>query len=100
MMHTLALPGRDWQYTTTCARARLNITDMMPAARGWAKWLVRNFESASHETEIIMFRCHVIYAIMTLKPIRVGELIARSIKRMIDGPYLVIGHPFVITTLC
>ncbi|MCI89142.1 hypothetical protein A2U01_0110430, partial [Trifolium medium] len=27
-------------------------------------------------------------------------MIARSIKRMITGPYTYIGHPFVITTLC
>ncbi|MCI93072.1 hypothetical protein A2U01_0114370, partial [Trifolium medium] len=29
-----------------------------------------------------------------------GEMIARSIKRMISGPNSYIGHPFVITTLC
>ncbi|MCI91160.1 hypothetical protein A2U01_0112454, partial [Trifolium medium] len=29
-----------------------------------------------------------------------GEMIARSIKRMITGPDAYIGHPFVIATLC
>ncbi|MCI39246.1 hypothetical protein A2U01_0060477, partial [Trifolium medium] len=71
-----------------------------PAAKGWAKWLVRNFESCSNEKEIIMSRCHVIYAIMRGEPIQVGEMISRSIKRMISGPDTYIGHPFVITTLC
>ncbi|PNX79705.1 hypothetical protein L195_g035692 [Trifolium pratense] len=47
-----------------------------------------------------MSRCHVFYAIMRGEPIRVGELIARSIKRMIASRDTVIGHPFVITTLC
>ncbi|MCI90160.1 hypothetical protein A2U01_0111451, partial [Trifolium medium] len=28
-------------------RSRLQITDMMPAAKGWAKLLVHNFESCS-----------------------------------------------------
>ncbi|MCI97028.1 hypothetical protein A2U01_0118328, partial [Trifolium medium] len=54
---------------------------MMPAAKGWTKWLVRNFESCSNETEIIMYRCHVIYVIMRGEPIQIGEMIARSIKR-------------------
>ncbi|MCI72967.1 hypothetical protein A2U01_0094231, partial [Trifolium medium] len=34
------------------------------------------------------------------EPIQVGEMIARSIKRIISGPDSYIGHPFVITTLC
>ncbi|MCI75647.1 hypothetical protein A2U01_0096916, partial [Trifolium medium] len=34
------------------------------------------------------------------EPIQIGEMIARSIKRMISGPNSYIGHPFVITTLC
>ncbi|MCI51791.1 hypothetical protein A2U01_0073035, partial [Trifolium medium] len=34
------------------------------------------------------------------EPIQIGEMIARSIKRMITGPYSYIGHPFVINTLC
>ncbi|MCI95007.1 hypothetical protein A2U01_0116305, partial [Trifolium medium] len=62
MLQTLALPGRDWHYTCRGAWARLQITDMMPVAKAWAKWLVRNFESCSNETEIIMSRCHAIYA--------------------------------------
>ncbi|MCI44939.1 hypothetical protein A2U01_0066178, partial [Trifolium medium] len=73
---------------------------MTPTAKGWAKWLVRNFGSCSNETEIIMSRCHVIYAIMRGEPIQTGEMIARSIKRMISGPDSYIGHPFIITTLC
>ncbi|MCI93470.1 hypothetical protein A2U01_0114768, partial [Trifolium medium] len=47
-----------------------------------------------------MSRCHVIYAIMRREPIQIGEMIARSIKRMITGPDTYIGHPFVITALC
>ncbi|MCI32244.1 hypothetical protein A2U01_0053457, partial [Trifolium medium] len=46
-----------------------------------------------------MSRCHVIYAIMRREHIQIGEMIARSIKRMISGPNSYIGHPFVITTL-
>ncbi|MCI70563.1 hypothetical protein A2U01_0091826, partial [Trifolium medium] len=34
------------------------------------------------------------------EPIQIGEMIARSIKRMISRPDSYIGHPFVITTLC
>ncbi|MCI57417.1 hypothetical protein A2U01_0078668, partial [Trifolium medium] len=41
-----------------------------------------------------------IYAIMGGEPIQIGEMIARSINRMITGPDSYIGHPFVITTLC
>ncbi|MCI55407.1 hypothetical protein A2U01_0076657, partial [Trifolium medium] len=47
-----------------------------------------------------MSRCHAIYAIMRGEPIRVGEMIVRSIKRMIIGPDSYIGYPFVITTVC
>ncbi|MCI38076.1 hypothetical protein A2U01_0059304, partial [Trifolium medium] len=54
MLQTLALPGRDWHYNTSGGRLRLQITDMMHAAKGWAKWLVRNFESYSNETKIII----------------------------------------------
>ncbi|MCI41056.1 hypothetical protein A2U01_0062289, partial [Trifolium medium] len=90
MLQTLALSGRDWHYKTSGGRSRLQITNMMPVAKGWAKWLVRNFESCSNETEIIMRG----------EPIQIWEIIARSIKRMIYGPYSYIGHPFVITTLC
>ncbi|MCI76757.1 hypothetical protein A2U01_0098027, partial [Trifolium medium] len=68
MLQTLALPGRDWYYNNSGGRYRLQITDMRPAAKGWAKWLVRNFEGCSNETEIIMSRCHVIYAIMRGEP--------------------------------
>ncbi|MCI27866.1 hypothetical protein A2U01_0049066, partial [Trifolium medium] len=50
MPQTLALPGRDWHYTSRGACSRLQITDMMPVVKGWAKWLVRNFESCSNET--------------------------------------------------
>ncbi|MCI94608.1 hypothetical protein A2U01_0115906, partial [Trifolium medium] len=39
MLQTLALPGRDWRYTATGSRSRLQITDMTPVAKGWAKWL-------------------------------------------------------------
>ncbi|MCI71394.1 hypothetical protein A2U01_0092657, partial [Trifolium medium] len=59
---------------------------MMPVAKGWAKWLVRNFKSRSNETEIIMSRCHAIHAIMRGERIQIGEMIAWSIKRMITGP--------------
>ncbi|MCI79755.1 hypothetical protein A2U01_0101026, partial [Trifolium medium] len=34
------------------------------------------------------------------EPIQVGEMIARSINRMITRPDSYIGHPFVITALC
>ncbi|MCI68386.1 hypothetical protein A2U01_0089647, partial [Trifolium medium] len=37
LLQTLALPGRDWSYTATGTRSRLQITDMTPAAKGWAK---------------------------------------------------------------
>ncbi|MCI96366.1 hypothetical protein A2U01_0117666, partial [Trifolium medium] len=47
-----------------------------------------------------MSRCHAVYAIVRGYPIRVGEMIARSIKRMITTADSYIGHPFVITTLC
>ncbi|MCI57869.1 hypothetical protein A2U01_0079120, partial [Trifolium medium] len=70
MLQTLALPGRDWHYNTSGRRSRLQITDMMHAANGWAKWLVRNFESCLNEAEIIMSRCHIIYAIMRGEPIQ------------------------------
>ncbi|MCI65022.1 hypothetical protein A2U01_0086280, partial [Trifolium medium] len=69
MLQTLSLPGRDWHYTSHGVRSRLQITDSIPVAKGWAKWLVRNFESCSNETEIIMSRCHAIYAIMRGEPI-------------------------------
>ncbi|MCI68629.1 hypothetical protein A2U01_0089890, partial [Trifolium medium] len=70
MLQTLALPGRDWYYNTSEGRSRLQITDMKSAAKGGAKWLVRNFESCSNETNIIMSRCHIIYAIMRGEPIQ------------------------------
>ncbi|MCI15497.1 hypothetical protein A2U01_0036635, partial [Trifolium medium] len=53
-----------------------------------------------NEMEIIISRCHAVYAIMREEPIRVGEMIVRSIKRMITAAESYIGHPFVITTLC
>ncbi|MCI53495.1 hypothetical protein A2U01_0074742, partial [Trifolium medium] len=37
MLQTLTLPGRDWRYTASGSRSRLQITDMMHAAKGWAK---------------------------------------------------------------
>ncbi|MCI46839.1 hypothetical protein A2U01_0068080, partial [Trifolium medium] len=37
MLQTLGLPGRDWHYNTYGRRSRLQFTDMMPAAKGWAK---------------------------------------------------------------
>ncbi|MCI64825.1 hypothetical protein A2U01_0086083, partial [Trifolium medium] len=52
------------------------------------------------ETKIIMTRCHAVCAIMRGELTRVGDLIARSIKRMIMAADVYIGHPFVITTLC
>ncbi|MCI20114.1 hypothetical protein A2U01_0041275, partial [Trifolium medium] len=57
-------------------------------------------EYCSNETKIIMSRCHVVDVILRGGPIREGEMIARSIKRMVTGPNSYIGHPFVITTLC
>ncbi|MCI48609.1 hypothetical protein A2U01_0069852, partial [Trifolium medium] len=48
MLQTLGLPGKDWRYTASGSRSRLQITDMTSAAKGWAKWLVRNFESCSN----------------------------------------------------
>ncbi|MCI73922.1 hypothetical protein A2U01_0095186, partial [Trifolium medium] len=69
MLHTLTLPARDWHYTSRGVRSRLQITDMMLVAKASAKWLVRNFESCSNETEIIMSHCHAIYAIMRGEPI-------------------------------
>ncbi|MCI50806.1 hypothetical protein A2U01_0072050, partial [Trifolium medium] len=37
MLQTLAPPERDWHYNTSGGRCRLQITDMMPTAKGWAK---------------------------------------------------------------
>ncbi|MCI23549.1 hypothetical protein A2U01_0044730 [Trifolium medium] len=34
------------------------------------------------------------------EPIRVGRLIAQSIKRMVITPEVYVGHPFIITHLC
>ncbi|CAJ2668164.1 unnamed protein product [Trifolium pratense] len=96
----MALTGRDWRYDSQGRRQCLGITNMVPAAKRWDKWLIRNFESCSQESEIIMSQCHMIYSIMRGEPIRVGEMIARSIKRMISGQDTNISHPFVITTLC
>ncbi|MCI55828.1 hypothetical protein A2U01_0077079, partial [Trifolium medium] len=47
-----------------------------------------------------MLRCHAVYAITRGELIRVGDLISRSIKRMITVADVYVGHPFVITTLC
>ncbi|MCI45089.1 hypothetical protein A2U01_0066328, partial [Trifolium medium] len=47
-----------------------------------------------------MSRCQAVDVILIGGPIRVGEIIARSIKCMVTGPDSYIGHPFVITTLC
>ncbi|MCI11511.1 hypothetical protein A2U01_0032612, partial [Trifolium medium] len=60
MLQTLALPGKDWCYDSQGRRSRLQATEMMPVAKGWVKWLVRNFECCSNETEIIMSRCHAV----------------------------------------
>ncbi|MCI76207.1 hypothetical protein A2U01_0097476, partial [Trifolium medium] len=43
MLRTLALPGKDWSYDRQGRRSRLQATEMMHVAKGWAKWLVRNF---------------------------------------------------------
>ncbi|MCI29477.1 hypothetical protein A2U01_0050686, partial [Trifolium medium] len=56
MLHELDLPGKDWRYDSNGRRSR-----------------------------IIMSRCYAIYAIMRGKPIRVGRLIARSIKCMVTA---------------
>jgi hypothetical protein len=72
---------------------------MMLVAKACVRWWVRNFESCSKETEIIVPRCLGAYNIVREEPIQVGELIARSIKRMISSAEVYIGHPFVITTL-
>jgi hypothetical protein len=69
---------------------------MMPVAKAWARWWVRNFESCFNETDIIMPRCLAVFSIMVGEPIQVGEMIARNIT--IADRY--IRHPFVITTLC
>ncbi|MCI53798.1 hypothetical protein A2U01_0075045, partial [Trifolium medium] len=58
---------------------------MEPIAKAWARWFVRNFECCSNETEVIMARCHDVYAILLGEHIRVGHLIARSIKRMVTA---------------
>ncbi|MCI88052.1 hypothetical protein A2U01_0109338, partial [Trifolium medium] len=34
MLQTLALPGSDWHYTSRGVRSRLQITDVMPVAKG------------------------------------------------------------------
>ncbi|MCH96080.1 hypothetical protein A2U01_0017063 [Trifolium medium] len=94
------MPGKDWRYDSTGGRSRLQVIEMDHIAKAWAKWLVRNFECCLNETEIIMSRCYAVYAIMRGEPIRVRDLIARSIKRMITAADVYIGHPFVITTLC
>jgi hypothetical protein len=56
--------------------------------------------SCSKETKIIMPRCLGVYNIIRGEPIQVGELIARSIKRMISSVDVYIGNPFLITALC
>ncbi|MCI43387.1 hypothetical protein A2U01_0064624, partial [Trifolium medium] len=85
MLHELALPGKDWRYNNTGKRAHLQGTDMEPVAKAWACWFVHNFESCSNVTEVIMARCYAVYAILMGEPIRVGHLIARSIKRMVTA---------------
>ncbi|MCI65825.1 hypothetical protein A2U01_0087083, partial [Trifolium medium] len=75
MLQELAMPGKDWCYDSHGGRSRLQATEMVPVTKAWAKWLVRNFESCSNETEIIMSRCRAVYAIMRGYPIRVGEMI-------------------------
>ncbi|MCI47985.1 hypothetical protein A2U01_0069228 [Trifolium medium] len=47
-----------------------------------------------------MSRCHVVYTILRGEPIRVGSLIANSIKRMITATDVYVGHLYVITHLC
>ncbi|MCI86413.1 hypothetical protein A2U01_0107694, partial [Trifolium medium] len=63
MLHELAMPGKDWHYDSHGGRSRLQAMEMDLIAKAWAKWLVRNFECCSNETEIIMLRCHAVYAI-------------------------------------
>ncbi|MCI46863.1 hypothetical protein A2U01_0068104, partial [Trifolium medium] len=64
IFHELALPGKDWRYNRSGDRARLQATEMEPLAKAWARWFVRNFECCSNETEVIMARCHAVYAIL------------------------------------
>jgi hypothetical protein len=51
-------------------------------------------------TEIITERCLAVYSILIREPIRVGSMIAQSIKRMITSSDTYIGHPYVISHLC
>ncbi|MCI89566.1 hypothetical protein A2U01_0110855, partial [Trifolium medium] len=61
MLQELAMTGKDWRYDCHGGRSRLQVTEMVPVAKAWDKWLVCNFESCSNETEIIMSRCHAVY---------------------------------------
>jgi hypothetical protein len=96
----LAMPGKDWRYSTQGARQRLQATEMLPVANLWSKWWIHNFEACSNQTEIIKARCLAVYSILMGEPIQVGSVIAQSIKRMITSTDAYIGHPFVISHLC
>jgi hypothetical protein len=97
MRAALAMPGKDCRYSTQGARQRLQATEMMPLAKLWSRWWIHNFEACSNQTEIIMARWLAVYSILMGEPIRVGSMIAHSIKRMITSSDTYIGHPFVIS---
>jgi hypothetical protein len=71
---------------------------MEPVAKAYAMWFVSIFESCLNSTEIIMSRYYVVYAIMRGELIRVGRLIARSIKRLVDmfDKWALLHHPQVV----
>ncbi|KAK2373934.1 hypothetical protein QL285_074935 [Trifolium repens] len=85
MSEALAMPGKDWRYSTQGARQRMQATEMMPLAKLWSRWWIHNFEACSNQTEIITARCLAVYNILMGEPIRVGSMIAQSIKRMITS---------------
>ncbi|KAK2356529.1 hypothetical protein QL285_093858 [Trifolium repens] len=99
MREALAMPGKDWRYSTQGARQRLQATEMMPLAKLWSRWWIHNFEECSNQSEIIMARYLAVYSIMMGESIQVGRMIAQSIKPMITSSDTYIGHPFVISHL-
>ncbi|MCH95466.1 hypothetical protein A2U01_0016443, partial [Trifolium medium] len=85
MQPYLALPGVGWVIGSIGLPTRMDATDMDPVAKILSVWLVNSLKPCSNSSEIIMDRCHAVYAMLRRWDIRVSRLVAASITGLVTA---------------
>ena len=107
----MCIPGQDFSQTTAGRRVQIMGTSMTTHTQIWMTLLVSNILPSNHNSDLLLPKCQLVYAILKQVSVHVAQLISDAIYQFVGtGPTRhpmdpersnrALGFPALITGLC